>query len=100
MRTLRVGSAVFKINTAHSISVLGGFSAGTMLSGAAGVRLEVERERCERSGGGGGGLAFEAPGVKVVASAQNAMRRLTYRIIFTMTHSGNKAQTRTLSTSH
>ena len=76
------------------VSFAGGGAAGVVvLAGGGGAGVVV-------LAGGGGGLAFEAPGVKVVASAQNAMRRLTYRIIFTMTHSGNKAQIRTLSTSH
>ena len=58
-RTLSVGSDVLRINTAHSISVFGGFSEGTTGSGRASADFSGEgvRERCDRSGGGGGGSA-------------------------------------------
>ena len=45
-----------------------GLAAVVFAGGGAGVLV---------AGGGGGGLASAAPGVRVVASAQNAMRRLT-----------------------
>ena len=45
------------MRTAHWISVVGGFSAGTKGSGSLGVD---ERDRCDRSIGGGGGSANSA----------------------------------------
>ncbi len=55
MRTFSMGSAVFRIRTAHCMSVVGVFSVGTGGSGSLGVGEEIER--WERSGGGGGGSA-------------------------------------------
>ena len=54
MRTFNIGSEVFRMQTAHWISVAGGFSSGTKGSASFGVDVT---ERCERSGGGGGGSA-------------------------------------------
>lgn len=60
--TFRVGSAVSKINTAHSINVLGGFSVGITGSGGASAAFSLrdDKDRCERSIGGGGGSANSA----------------------------------------
>lgn len=58
MRTLSMGSEVFKMSTAHWIRVVGALSTGTTGSGSFG--LDSDMERCERSGGGGGGSANSA----------------------------------------